>query len=138
MATMSNIYPKTIILDTKDIVNDYSNKVKGLVNPIDLPEIMTQVIQILLNCDIGKPEYNPDNNAFDNPEDFPFPDIDRLRYKEFQSNSNELAIVCDASHELFDSVLNQLQNMKAFTKDGFPYFFDKFLGKDAILTHLPY
>jgi hypothetical protein len=121
-------YPNTIIIDTADIMRQYTEKVHGTIDRRDYGEIMAQLIQILLNCICEKLDAH----------DFPFPELERLRYTKLDDGSKELKQAVDACQWLLDAIINKLQTYKAFVDDDFPYFFDKFTGDDIVLQHLPY
>jgi len=122
-------YPKLIILPTKDIVETFKTKTKGLINQIDHNEIMTQIIQVMMNDTI------PNENNYDEEN---FLDINRLRDRRFSMNEVDLVFVHSEAYNLLQGIEHCLTSQNAFLDGDFPYIFDSFLINDVILKKLPF
>jgi len=123
----TKVYPKLFIVGTTDLIEGYCRKVEGILNPVDLNEIITQIISMLLNDDSGIIEYGDS-----------FPDYTRLHDTSFLNNEEKIKTIEIATHELVVSIYNKLKEVGLFCDKTFPYFFDKFLDRDIVLHHLPF
>ncbi|EKD22623.1 MAG: hypothetical protein ACD_84C00035G0003 [uncultured bacterium] len=121
------VFPQTLILGTDDIVNEFIENTQGFVDDIDLPEILTQVIQLILNSGATYNDYLDS-----------FPDYSRFRCSSFFRNEKERNIVTEEIYKLVTKIHNKLTEMGGYYNNSFPYFFDSFLGKDIVLKHLPF
>jgi len=121
-------YPNTIIIDTADIMRQYSEMLHGIIDRRDYGELMAQLIQVLLNS-------VPENL---DAKDFPFPEFSRLRYTKLRNGTRELTEAIDACTWLLEAIIGKLGTYKAFVDDDFPYYFDRFTGDDIVLQRLPY
>jgi hypothetical protein len=121
-------YPKYLIVGTREIVTAYQATVSGLVSNDDITEIMTQVVQKIINYDYFEDDqYKPT-----------FPDFSRLIHKEFLNNSYNTGIVTQATEKLLVELYTELEFLKTFQNKDFPYFFYQFVGKDILLQQLPF
>jgi len=121
-------YPKTLIIGTSDIVAIYRAETIGLINSNDMSEIMTQVLQKIINWDFIEDEYYKDQ----------FPNYRNLIWNDFLVDPISTAIVDTATKKLLVSVYNRLSSLNAIINKDFPYFFYKFIGDDIVLNHLPF
>lgn len=125
-----HFYPPTLILDTRDIISSYQQALVNILgNSEDLNELASQAIQKLLNDDLGKLGYR----------EYFFPDTGRLvSFKASVMGSESIAALTIESNKFLSAIQACLQELNAYTDDGFPYYFESFLGKDMVLRHLPY
>lgn len=118
-------YPEYIILNTKDEINEFIVKVNSLITDNDIIELITQVFDKLLN-------YTDD----DKTKTFNY---NRLSFKkDIIDNEDSFIILDKATMTLIDKISVKLNELKAYTNGGFPYFFYKLICNDVIVKHLPY
>ena len=120
-------YPKYVIVNTADIISEFINQVHGILLPVDLQEILTQAVAMLLNGDGNMVEYCSD-----------FPDYTRLISNQFLKDESKTKILEKAVNELLVSLYNRLKQDGIFVDNKLNYFFDKFIGNDIVLHYLPY
>jgi hypothetical protein len=122
-------YPNTVIVGVADIIDKFNNSVFGLICDDDLAELMTQIIQLLLNNNQEIVDYN-----------VPFPDFTRFKNTEFLKEENTYLNISYAILILHLEINNRLIDSGVYfnDEDEFDYFFDRFIGKDIVLKCLPY
>jgi len=115
-------FPATLIIPTDDLILEFFQRLGGEVLPKkDVDEILTQVICVLLNAD-GTVE----------AQLAALPDFNRIVSTEM------FAGLKPAVAELAVAIRNRLVEFGADCDAGFPYFFDRLIDRDVMLTHLPY
>lgn len=118
--------PEYLIIGTKDLIEGYVSRTYSYIIDEDLIEIVTQIIQVLLNS-----EYDTyTGNAF--------PDFNRLINKTFLDNKELNKIFTEETLWLLELFHKRLDENGVYCDNTLPYFFDRFLGKDIILKHLPF
>ena len=117
--------PYRIIIPTDDIVNEFTNRVNGILNPIDLNEILTQVFSMMLCDDSGIIEYGID-----------FPDLTMLVDTSFAADDMKVVRLGISVHWLITTLYDRLKHFGLFCDNDFPYYFEKLINYDIVLHHL--
>lgn len=119
-------YPRQFILPTEDLLTAFFHSIGGEVLPqSDINELLTQIVCVLLNAD-EQVERQIDAKLAQ------LPDLNRI------VSTQVFASIKTAVPELAFAIKRRLAEFGAFQNDDFPYFFDRVLGRDIVLTHLPY
>jgi hypothetical protein len=130
MSTEEGKWPATLIIGASDAVEYFSHalKVAGIVLPInDVQEIVIQILMVFLN-----------NGLNDNEALAALPDFNRMVTTDFLSSSEKTDVF---KEEVFCLALKLAARIKELMPQGIediPYGFDRFLGGDIVLTHMPY
>jgi len=118
----SRKYPAQLIIPTDDLIQEFFQRLGGEVLPKkDVDEILTQVICVLLNAE-GTVDAQLQA----------LPDFNRIVSTEI------FAALKPAVGELAVAIRDRLVEFGADCDAGFPYFFDRMLDRDVMLSHLPY
>lgn len=120
-------FPTRIILGTEDILRGYNSRTYGLIHSEDLTEVVTQVIQLLLNADPEKALITND-----------FPNFKRLKNRDFLNDTENNIQVTEETIRLVWIFQTRLKEMGVYCDNTMSYFFDGFLDKDIILGYLPF
>jgi hypothetical protein len=120
-------FPDTLIIGTEDIIEGYLARTANEIKNADLAEIVTQVIQLLLN-----------EESEVCPFTYCFPDFKRLINKSFLVDTETNREITEQTLHLVSLLGERLKENGVYCDNTMPYFFDSFLGKDIILKHLPY
>lgn len=120
-------YPKIVIVDTADIISSFNECCRGLLLDVDLKEILTQAVAMLLNGD---------GNMIETYSDFP--DYSRLVSNQFLSDETKVNVIDKAVNELLVNLYNRLKRDGVIVNNKLNYFFDKFIGNDIVLHYIPY
>ena len=119
--------PNTIILPGEDLVADFTSLTGGRVSQSDLHEIVTQIVQVLLN------EENGDLEALS-----PLPDFNRMRDATLQQDAEYAERVRTATLDMGLAMHKRLREVGAYVDNDFSYFFGGFVGYDFIFHNIPY
>ena len=115
--------PPVIILDTNRFVSEFLKGTKGVVTEGNLREIVTQIVQLMLN------EPLPYDDLFRT-----LPDFNRMTVIPSES----IVVVKECTERLAQSIFVSLSSFKAFNNGTLDYFFDRFIGRDLVLHRLPH
>jgi hypothetical protein len=114
--------PTKMILPTEDLLMDFFKAIGGEILPKqDVEEILTQIVCVLLNSD--------ENTEVKLQS---LPDFNRI------VSTQLFASIKPAVPELALAIRNRLVEYGAYKDADFPYFFDGLLGRDVLLSYLPY
>lgn len=128
--------PQTVILPMADLLQAFYQACGdsiGMLSDKDVWEILSQIIVVLL-----------DNDEKSEEQLRKLPELDRLVYFNRIDNpalfarTQQFAGFRHAVHVLAFGVRQRLVELGAYTNEGFPYFLDRFIGPDVMLTHLPF
>lgn len=135
MSLDGKVWPKTIIVSTRDMMAQFERETQGLpLQPADFQEILTQVIDLLLN-------FGPDGCTSYQL----LPDVSRLCQQEW-SDPEQLCQLKNAAMRLAWAMHGRAQDLGfriVMRDDGtatidFPYAFSGWHGRDVVLDHMPY
>jgi hypothetical protein len=122
-----NNAPSTLIIDSADLVKELRFQICSCVSERDMIEIITQVICTLLN---------EENNYVDSINNLP--QFNRMRDDDYSDTNQNLGKIRKVTSEFGIKLQHRLQILGAYRGKTLPYFFDKLLGNDLVLSHLPY
>lgn len=125
--TMPENAPDTLIVPTGDLINQFIGDTHGKVWQQDLNEILTEIVQVLLN------ESDGNLAALEG-----LPQVNRMLNTDFEIDAEYYALVNKAAIALGTGLYRRLKEMGAYVDETFSYFFDQFLGDDLVLRLLPY
>lgn len=136
-ATAERQYAKNMILPTADLVQVFNQACGdsfGTIGMVDVQEILAQIVCVLLDDDERTEEGLRK-----------LPDVERLIYfnridKDLLGTrySAQFAHFRSAVHTLAYALRDRLVEYGAYSSGEFPYFLDRMLGYDIVLSHLPY
>lgn len=135
MSPDGKVWPKTIIVSTRDMMAQFERDTHGLpLRPADFQEILTQIIDLLLN-------FGPDGCT-----SYPLlPDVSRLCQQDWP-DEQQLCQLKNATMQLAWTMHARAQDLGfrvVMRDDGmatvdFPYAFCGWHGRDVVLDHMPY
>jgi hypothetical protein len=119
--------PKTVIVPADDLIADFMSLTGGVVKRDDMREIVTQVVQALLN------EENGDLEVMSS-----LPDFNRMKDRSLAEDAATAERISLATASFGAALYNRLKSYGAYVDETFSYFFDDFLGWDLVLSNLPH
>lgn len=121
--------PQHIVIPTADLIDEFEINIGPGIHPRDVDEILACVIQALLL------EENQDDI-----EMWPalMPDFNRMRSTAFFKEEGKAQIVRTAGVVLAIRLRERLQQLLVYYRGEFPYYFERFVGKDIIVQQLPH
>jgi hypothetical protein len=128
------VWPKAIIVSTRDLMAQFERDTHGLpLRPIDYREIVTQVIDLLLN-------FGPDACGSYQA----LPDTSRLVQQDWPDD--QLVVLKNASFQLAWGIHRQCEALGFRTcrshsgevMRDFPYCMGSWHGHDVLLDHMPF
>lgn len=119
--------PKSIIIDSQDLVAEFRFQICSVVSDRDFKEVITQVIQMLLN------EENGCLDAMNR-----LPEFNRMTDDAYSEDSQLVERIQKSTSEFGYALYQRLRSLGVYHGNTLPYFFDQLLGNDLVLSHLPY
>lgn len=122
-------WPARVIFDAWDALDNFKKAYERITNhpihPLDLEEIVTQVLSAYLN-----------NNLDDIEHLGQLPDFNRMREIDFSGDA--MLAVEQATTVLGFELAHRIQELGIHYQGEFPYAFERFVGRDIVLMHIPY
>lgn len=121
-------WPKRVIVSATDLIRVFGESTMYAVWPGDLDELVTQVIDVLLNANTA------DLSALNN-----LPDFNRMsKQTEYLANPLVAQQIRDATRILGLGLNQRFRELGLYDRHRFSYYLESFLNRDLILSYLPY
>lgn len=120
-------WPTTLILPGADLIDRFQSETAGAISVRDQQEIVDQIFatlmtEIMSNLEVLRV----------------LPNYSRMTGTSFLSDVTTTTKVKDATFALSVAIYKRLKEIGAYEGQTCSYFFWKFLGKDIVLSHIPY
>lgn len=126
-------FPSVMVVDTRDLMQQLKHETaNSKLTPTDYREIMTQVIDLLLNFGRRAKESYP-----------LLPDVSRLYDQDMDRNQETWLLIQSACFRFAVAVEAYVESLGAFRRldsghDDFPYVIYGWRGDDLVLEYLPF
>lgn len=117
--------PDTLILGTDALMREFELETDHAFEGYNLIELMSQIFMALLTDGCTADFYG-------------IPDFNRMKRNPYFDTIENRCKIELATKKLCHSIYRLIDDLRAYDNREFPYMFDKFIGKDIMVCHIPY